>query len=136
MGSSDPPATAILAFFLRYPNPFARHVLSVDVLSRYVDPETGRLHTERLILKRGILPKWATSWLPLSSSAAGGLDAWVIEESVVEPPGGRGEGSQPTLVSEQGNLNHKKFMHVMEGGRLEAGPSGYATSKPMLAEMC
>ncbi|KAI9637687.1 PRELI-like family-domain-containing protein [Dioszegia hungarica] len=120
---SDPPATSILAFFLRYPNPFARHVLSVDVLSRYVHPETGRLHTQRLILKRGILPKWATSWLPISG-AAGGLDAWVLEDSVVDPPGWDGRDGEPKLESHQGNLNHKKFMHVMEGGQLEAGPRG------------
>lgn len=125
MSSPDPPATAILAFFLRYPNPFARHVLSVDVLSRYIDPITGQLHTQRLILKRGILPKWATSWLPLSGGGGGrGLDAWVIEDSIVDPPGWNGEGSQPRLISEQGNLNNRKIMHGIETGRLEAGQNG------------
>ncbi|CAG8701350.1 21838_t:CDS:2 [Cetraspora pellucida] len=47
-----------LAFWLRYPNPFASHVESVDVIDRYVDPNTGVLRTTRLILKRGVLPKW------------------------------------------------------------------------------
>ena len=63
-----------LAFWLRYPNPFASHgtfnssmlhctlltsiiVLAVDVLDRYVD-ENGVLKTTRLVLKKGKVPKW------------------------------------------------------------------------------
>ncbi|ODO11029.1 hypothetical protein I350_01630 [Cryptococcus amylolentus CBS 6273] len=132
----EPPATSLLAFFLRYPNPFARHVLSVDVLDRTVDPVTGRIHTTRLILKRGILPKWATRWLPSSATSGGsGLDAWIYEESIVDPPGwgegrtdlgaeGEDFGKQPRLRMQQGNLNHRKAMHVIEGGDLRAGPNG------------
>nr|KIR88780.1 hypothetical protein I308_00860 [Cryptococcus tetragattii IND107] len=141
MPSPDPPPTPLLAFFLRYPNPFARHVLSVDVLSRRVDPITGQIHTTRLILKRGILPKWATRWLPSSATSGGrGLDAWVLEESVVDPPGwGEGKdlqgedgeyGRQPRLRVQQGNLNHRKLMHVIEGGELRAGPNGLAKACP------
>ena len=146
--SSDPPAQTLLAFFIRYPNPFARHVLSVDVLDRWIDAVTGQIHTKRLILKRGILPKWAAKWLPLASNSGGrGLDAWVMEDSVVDPPGW-GEGSsvpkdkhgrevdgkekedwevykwQPRLKLVQGNLNHRKFMHIVEGGDLRGSPSG------------
>jgi hypothetical protein len=33
--------------------------------------------------------------------------------------------SQPKLQSQQGNLNHRKFMHIIEGGDLRAGPKGY-----------
>ncbi|WWC85767.1 uncharacterized protein L201_000633 [Kwoniella dendrophila CBS 6074] len=169
----DPPPTPLLAFFLRYPNPFARHVLSVDVLSRKVDPITGQIHTTRLILKRGILPKWATRWLPNAGLSGGrGLDAWILEESVVDPPNwgldqsNHGESSragsskiahsrsispgkhpkrsnvvieekgeeeedlnlayrkQPRLRVQQGNLNHKKLMQVIEGGEIRAGPNG------------
>lgn len=46
------------AFWLRYPNPFASHVLGCDVLDRSVDPVTGVLRTTRLILKKGVLPRW------------------------------------------------------------------------------
>ncbi|WRT63679.1 uncharacterized protein IL334_000602 [Kwoniella shivajii] len=172
----DPPPTPLLAFFLRYPNPFARHVLSVDVLSRKVNPVTGQIHTTRLILKRGILPKWATRWLPNAGLSGGrGLDAWILEESIIDPPDWgsnpasisaskagprssssssinsnsasssgsssssgsrsrlqRGEeedidsdyGKQPRLRVQQGNLNHKKLMHVIEGGEIRAGPNG------------
>lgn len=131
--SSEPPPTPLLAFFLRYPNPFARHVLSVDVLERTVDPETGKIRTLRLILKRGVVPQWASKWLPAAAASGGrGLDAWVLEESLVDPPGWGGEvssgadayHSQPRLVCRQGNLSFKKFMHVIEGGELCAGPNG------------
>ncbi|WVO14546.1 hypothetical protein L204_102181 [Cryptococcus depauperatus] len=123
----EPTPTSLLAFFLRYPNPFARHVLSVDVLERKIDLATGKIYTTRLILKRGILPKWATRWLP-SGSGGRGLDAWILEESVVDPPGWASEegeyGKQPRLRVQQGNLNHRKLMHVVEGGELRAGPNG------------
>ncbi|ORX38271.1 hypothetical protein BD324DRAFT_577959 [Kockovaella imperatae] len=149
--SPDPPAQAIQAFFVRYPNPFARHVLSVDVLDRWIDLETGRLHTKRLILKRGILPKWAARWLPVSSSSGGrGLDAWVMEDSVVDPPGWgewwsppkdkagqlvKGKEREdwdvyrwlPRLKLVQGNLNHRKFMHVLEGGELRGQSDGHTS---------
>ncbi|KAL7422759.1 PRELI domain-containing protein 1, mitochondrial [Cryptotrichosporon argae] len=120
----EPTPTPLLAFFLRYPNPFARHVLSVDVLSRRLDA-SGRLHTTRLILKRGVVPAWASKWLPSAASSGGrGLDAWVFEESVVDPPGHAGEGSMPRLVSRQGNLSFKKFMLVIEGGEIVESPTG------------
>ena len=109
------------------------------MLSRSLDPVTGQLHTTRLILKRGIIPKWSHRFLPTTSSSGGrGLDAWVLEESVVDPPGWgesldapedeREYRSQPKLQSQQGNLNHRKFMHIIEGGDLRAGPKGYVTS--------
>lgn len=145
--SPEPPPTPLLAFFLRYPNPFARHVLSVDVLERTVDPNTGRIKTVRLILKRGIVPQWASKFLPVAKASGGrGLDAWVLEESVVDPPGwGLDEATavaagpplyklagdmvevyrrEPRLRVWQANLSFKKFMHVIEGGELSAGPNG------------
>lgn len=61
-----------------------------------------------------------------------------MEESVVDPPGwGEDEDiseeeaeyrRQPKLRSQQGNLNHRKFMHIIEGGDLRAGPTGYVIS--------
>jgi hypothetical protein len=122
-----------------------------------VDPVTGQIRTLRLILKRGLVPQWASKWLPVSSASGGrarGLDAWVLEESVVDPPGwglgaddaeaaGAAAGApaeatasvvppgsseeyraQPRLRCRQGNLSFKKFMHVIEGGELCAGPNG------------
>ena len=145
--SPEPPEIPLFAYFIRYPNPFARHVLTVDVLDRYINPTTGQIHTKRLILKRGILPKWASKWLPSANMSGGrGLDAWIMEESVVDPPGWEGSsncpdgmrlerdgagnqdpdyGVQPRLRFRQGNLNHRKVMHIIEGGELCAGPNGW-----------
>lgn len=82
--SDDSPQTALLAFYLRYPNPFASHVLSCDVISRAIDPTTGRISTQRLILKKGIVPRWARTWLEnFGMMGGGGLEAWVLEESEV-----------------------------------------------------
>ncbi|SPO24707.1 related to UPS1 - mitochondrial intermembrane space protein that regulates mitochondrial cardiolipin levels [Ustilago trichophora] len=94
------------AYFLRYPNPNASHVLSVDVLDRRIEYRPVRgpsssassssvtldeldhasmsrdtipvLCTTRLILKRGNLPKWAPSGLIKNA------ESWVMEESEVE----------------------------------------------------
>src|SRR3954451_19322119 len=46
------------AFWMRYPNPFSKHVLAADVIDRSFDPETGVLKTTRLLLKQGVLPRW------------------------------------------------------------------------------
>jgi hypothetical protein len=155
--SPEPPKVPIFAYFIRYPNPFARHVLTVDVLDRHVHPETGQLITRRLLLKRGIIPKWGSKWLPSASMSGGrGLDAWILEESVVDPPEWGGDnyedesnqagpstqlpplnlpkratqpedemyGQEPRLKFRQANLNHRKFMHVVESGELCAGADG------------
>lgn len=147
LNSQDPPPTALLAFFLRYPNPFARHVLSCDVLSRRIDPETGKLHTTRLILKKGIVPRWAQDWIP--GTGRGRLEAWVLEESVVDPPAAiddeeeqhvveqRAESSamanarertmrerHASLVASTKNISFKKMLHIIEGAELFASPKG------------
>jgi hypothetical protein len=58
-------------------------------------------------------------------SGGRGLDAWVLEESVVEPGRGDVEGREmPRLSCRQGNLNHRKLMHVIEGGEIYAAPNG------------
>ncbi|KAK3366556.1 hypothetical protein B0H63DRAFT_529932 [Podospora didyma] len=57
---SHPFPTVTLAFFLRYCspqlNPFASHVLSTDTISSHIDPDTGRLHTTRIHLKKSRMP--------------------------------------------------------------------------------
>jgi len=88
------------------------------------------------------MPKWATKWLPATNMSGGrGMDAWILEESVVDPPGWGGSstsrgkqdasvnqqadqyGIQPRLSFTQGNLNHRKFMHIIESGELCSGPN-------------
>jgi len=95
----DPWSIVSLAYFLRYPNPYAAHVLSCDVISRTLTP-SGTLLTTRLILKRGSLPKWA-------QSIVGRAESWVLEESEVDPLG-------KTVRCRTKNLDHVKVMQVEE----------------------
>ncbi|KAJ9126393.1 hypothetical protein QFC24_002131 [Naganishia onofrii] len=114
----DAPQTVLLAFYLRYPNPFASHVLSCDVISRDIDTNTGSISTQRLILKKGIVPRWARTWLEnFGMMGGGGLEAWVLEESEVwvDP-----ESGELRLKSMTRNISHKKLMHVAEGTELES----------------
>lgn len=81
------------AYFLRYPNPLATHVLSVDVLDRQIvqrpastasssshDVQGSKsvLLTARLILKMGTLPSWAPRGLIKNA------ESWVLEVTEVD----------------------------------------------------
>lgn len=74
-----------LAYFLRYPNPYSRHVLTTDVIDRYVDPKTERLHTVRLHLKKSKVPSGILKLLP---KGIGGSDnsgqSYILETTVVD----------------------------------------------------
>jgi hypothetical protein len=78
-----------LAYFLRYPNPYSRHVLTTDVIDRYVDPSTQRLHTVRLHLKKSKVPSGILKLLP---KGIGGPDnsgqSYILETTVVDPTEG------------------------------------------------
>ncbi|KAK7207263.1 PRELI-like family-domain-containing protein [Myxozyma melibiosi] len=96
--------TFSLAYFLRYPNPYATHVLSVDTLERFVD-EQGRLHTKRLVVKRGKLPHWCK--VLLSSSKLNISESMILETSIIDP---RNE----LILSEAKNIDFTKIMRVVE----------------------
>ncbi|KAJ7102339.1 PRELI-like family-domain-containing protein [Mycena belliarum] len=96
----DPWSIVTLAFFLRYPNPYASHVVSCDVISRSVSP-TGSLVTTRLILKRGAMPRW------FPKGIVNRAETWVVEESEVDPLG-------RTVRCKTSNLDHVKVMQVEE----------------------
>jgi len=96
----DPWSIVSLAYFLRYPNPYASHILSCDVISRTVTP-SGTLQTTRLILKRGSLPRWAPKGI-ISRA-----ESWVVEESEVDPLG-------KTLKCTTRNLEFTKVMKMEE----------------------
>ncbi|KAN0134968.1 PRELI-like family domain containing protein [Lactarius tabidus] len=95
----DPWPIVSLAFFLRYPNPYASHILSCDVISRKFTP-SGTLLTTRLILKSGTIPRWAKHIVSRSES-------WIIEESEVDPHG-------KVVRCLTRNLEHVKAMQVHE----------------------
>ncbi|ODV92868.1 hypothetical protein CANCADRAFT_30890 [Tortispora caseinolytica NRRL Y-17796] len=89
-----------LAVFLKYPNPYSSHVKSVDTVSRHIDSE-GRLHTTRLLVKKGRLPKWATSFLGRIN------ESYILEDSIVDK-------DNKVMQSWSRNLDHTKIMRVDE----------------------
>lgn len=110
---SHPFPTVTLAYFLRYCtpqlNPFAKHVLSTDTISSHVDPDTGRLHTTRIHLKKSRLPPAVYKLLPASLTGAAGGDkaSYILETSVVDIREG-------WLRSESRNLNFVGVLSVVE----------------------
>lgn len=99
-----------LAFFLRYPNPYASHVISCDVISRAHTP-AGSLITTRLILKKGAMPRW------FPQGIVSRAESWVIEESEVDP-----YGKAVRCVTK--NLDHVKIMQVEESIQFAQTPEG------------
>jgi len=106
----DPWSIVSLAFFLRYPNPYAAHVISCDVISRTHTPQ-GTLLTTRLILKKGSLPKWAPKGI------INRVESWILEESEVDPLG-------RVVRCKTRNLDHVKVMRVEEITTLRQAEAG------------
>ncbi|KAL7408856.1 PRELI-like family-domain-containing protein [Mrakia frigida] len=111
--SEDFPTIA-LAYFLRYPNPHASHIISCDVLSREITSD-GTLHTRRLILKSGKVPVWARA---LVGGWGEGLGAWVVEDSWVQP-----HAPHTYLYSQTRNITHAKLLSVTETSEIFPSPT-------------
>lgn len=102
-----------LAYFLRYPNPYSRHVASTDTIDRHYDPETGRLTTVRLHLKRSRIPTAVMKLLPRSTLGAGEdgkTQSFILEKSVVDPREG-------WMETESKNLDWNNVLSVIERHR-------------------
>ncbi|SZF06229.1 unnamed protein product [Blumeria hordei] len=98
-----------LAYFLRYPNPYSRHVLSTDVISRELDA-SGRLHTVRIHRKRTRLPSAVLKFLPqsvLGSVSGGRSESYVLERSTVDIKEG-------WMRTESKNLDWTGILSVVE----------------------
>ncbi|KAI4244909.1 MAG: hypothetical protein L6R40_002815 [Gallowayella cf. fulva] len=98
-----------LAYFLRYPNPYAKHVLSTDVIDRHFDPDSQRLYTTRLHLKRSKLPPAVLKLLPkgiLGSNGDSG-QSYILETSVVDVKDG-------WMKTETKNLEWTGILSVVE----------------------
>lgn len=110
-----PFSTVSLAYFLRYPNPYSRHVASTDTISRTFDPETQRLTTVRLHLKRSRLPPSLLKILPKGSVGAsvkpldsdGRTASFILERSVVDVKEG-------WMETESRNLDWNNIISVIE----------------------
>lgn len=74
--------TVSSANWLKYPNEKTPHVTNVDYLWRHIDPQTGFLHTARLITCKQAGPALFASMFAGSDS-----NAMAYEESVVDPRG-------------------------------------------------
>ncbi|EMG49276.1 UPS1 Protein UPS1 [Candida maltosa Xu316] len=92
--------TTSLAYFNRYPNPYAKHVLSIDTIECFIDAK-GQLNTTRLIVKTGRLPNFIKPLL------GNNLNSWIIEKSLINP-------QKKTLLTYTSNLDHRKFIRVEE----------------------
>lgn len=126
--------TVTLAYFLRYPNPYSRHVLSTDVIDRYVDPETKRLHTLRLHLKKSKVPGAILALLPNGLAGPGGSSqSFILEKSVVDIKEG-------WMKTESRNMEWTGILSVIERQQFrrnasfeetvaEAGPSNSTACK-------
>jgi hypothetical protein len=97
-----------LAYFLRYPNPYSRHVLTSDVIDRYVDPVTNRLHTTRLHLKRSKIPSAMLKLLPKGIGGAENAgQSFILETSVVDP-------NEGWMETESRNMEWTGILSVVE----------------------
>ncbi|KAI4724221.1 hypothetical protein E4T49_08046 [Aureobasidium sp. EXF-10728] len=99
-----------LAYFLRYPNPYSTHVLSTDVISREYDPDTQRLTTVRLHLKKSKLPPAILKLLPRSimgGAENGDSQAYILETTVVDVKEG-------WMEAESRNLEWTGVLSVIE----------------------
>lgn len=92
--------TVSSAYLNRYPNPYANHVLSSDVLETSIDSD-GCLRQTRLVVKTGRLPKFIKPFL------GDNLNSWIIEKIVVNP-------KTQQLKSYTSNIDHHKFIRVEE----------------------
>ncbi|KAA8569165.1 hypothetical protein MFRU_004g00180 [Monilinia fructicola] len=99
-----------LAYFLRYPNPHSTHVLSTDVISRTVDPETGRLRTLRIHRKSTRLPSAVLKLLPksvLGNVRSDRSESYILETSEVDIKEG-------WMKTESRNLDWTGILSVVE----------------------
>jgi hypothetical protein len=98
-----------LAYFLRYPNPYSRHVASTDTISRSFDPKTQRLTTVRLHVKRSRVPQAVLKLIPGSVGANedGSTNSFILEKSVIDV-------KQGWMETESKNLDWNNVLSVIE----------------------
>lgn len=106
----DYPFPAVsLAYFLRYPNPYATHVLSTDVIDRTFDPTSQQLTTTRLHLKRSKIPTAIVKLLPkgILGRGADSGESFILEKSVIDLKDG-------SMRTEARNLEWTGILSVVE----------------------
>ncbi|EIW86466.1 MSF1-domain-containing protein [Coniophora puteana RWD-64-598 SS2] len=91
----------IIGMWHKYPNPHCTHVITVDVVDRSVDPQTGVIRTERILGCKQKAPTWVVKLF------GGSEDAFVREISFVDP------STQRATISSQ-NLSLSQFASCFE----------------------
>ncbi|KAI9102419.1 PRELI-like family-domain-containing protein [Phlyctochytrium arcticum] len=97
----------------KYPNEYSSHVLSVDILSREIDPKSGALVTERLLCCKQSAPALLRKLLPIPEVA------YFREISHLDP-----KSKSYTAVSV--NLCMQSMMRLEERCELHADPTSPA----------
>lgn len=90
----------------KYPNPYVKHILSIDTIDRHLNEDGTKLFSTRLIRKQGKLPMWVT-YLIGTTGGSKVNESWLIEHSVVDR-------STKTLKTYVKNLDHVKYLQVIE----------------------
>ncbi|KAH3680500.1 hypothetical protein WICMUC_000288 [Wickerhamomyces mucosus] len=95
--------TVTIALFNKYPNPYSRHVESVDTIHREIINlnKIDQLKTIRLIKKNGKLPKWVSPFLGKISHS------WVYELTIIDP-------INKEMKCYQRNLDHTRIIRIEE----------------------
>ncbi|OQR74357.1 PRELI domain-containing protein 1 [Tropilaelaps mercedesae] len=88
-------------FWRRYPNPHSAHVLSEDIISRYITRD-GSLVTKRLLIKTNPMPRFGEYIVGKI-----GNTAKIVEESIVDPV-------SKTITTYTRNIGLKNVMQIEE----------------------
>ncbi|KAI0359060.1 MSF1-domain-containing protein [Trametes cingulata] len=104
----------VIGMWHKYPNPHCSHVLSIDVVDRSVDPNTGIIRTERILGCKQKAPGWIVKLF------GGSEDAFVREVSFIDP-------ATQTATITSVNLSLSQFATCYESIRYTPSPDGRTT---------
>ncbi|KAI0639088.1 MSF1-domain-containing protein [Trametes polyzona] len=104
----------VIGMWHKYPNPHCSHVLSIDVVDRSVDPQTGVIRTERILGCKQKAPGWIVRFF------GGSEDAYVREVSFIDP-------ATQTATITSVNLSLSQFATCYESIRYTPSPDGRTT---------
>ncbi|EGG17439.1 slowmo family protein [Cavenderia fasciculata] len=89
-----------LASWMKYPSPERPDVLSVDIIEKHYDPETGILRCKRLMICKDHTPAWLKAIL-------GSTEYFFVEDCEVDP-------RQKKMVLTSKNINFANILGVEE----------------------
>jgi len=112
----------VIGMWHKYPNPHCSHVVTIDVVDRSVDPNTGIIRTERVLGCKQKAPTWIVKLF------GGSEDAFVREVSYVDP-----KTQTATITSV--NLSLSQFATCYESIRYSPSKDGQQTVFTQTAEI-